>query len=311
MHARSWKPYNQLQSGIPPAKEYLAMPRRFGVIVLLLIAATFARADVFDRYLNPILANAAEQAGVKEIKKLTPELVSQHGKLIPGSGSALVIVKTNSGLNAKLQVQFARQRATKDSVAIALIDRYVTYKPGEDRAIQASGQTLLLFDKFLLDLHIGQVVPDSVGGDLKFIADGDLGYLEAVGTAKMYLVTKHLPGTDVQKTAKLVIGDVFEPKYFTGVYKLEDDGRRVAKLSLRVDDAGNVNGEYTSEQSGRSYEVFGKTGTPKHSIQFTVKFPQSEQVFNGWMFTKDGRVIAGVTKMQEREFGFHAVRVGE
>ena len=38
---------------------------------------------------------------------------------------------------------------------------------------------------------------------------------------------------------------------------------------------GQVSGQYVSDQTGREYEVFGKVESPKHKIQFTVRFPQS------------------------------------
>jgi hypothetical protein len=79
-----------------------------------------------------------------------------------------------------------------------------------------------------------------------------------------------------------------------------------------VDAEGQVTGTYTSDQTGRSYEVTGKVAnTPKHEIHFTVKFPQTEQTFHGWIFTRDARAICGSTRMQQHEFGFYALRVDE
>jgi hypothetical protein len=124
----------------------------------------------------------------------------------------------------------------------------------------------------------------------------------------MFLVTKPLAGTEPKKNAKPAVGETFEPHYFNGVYKLHDDGRRTATLTLKVDAAGEVTGEYVSEKTGQKYDVTGKVGTPKHLIQFTVKFPQSQQTFQGWMFTRDAAVICGATRFQEHEFGFYAVR---
>jgi len=70
------------------------------------------------------------------------------------------------------------------------------------------------------------VVPEKLGGDLRFVNDGGKAYLEPLGKAKLYLLTKPLPEATPKKTAKLVVGETFEPRYFNGSFKLHDDGRR-------------------------------------------------------------------------------------
>lgn len=276
----------------------------------LLAAPVSGWADVFDRYNNPLVNRAIDGDSVQEIKKLTPELLGQYGKLTD-SGGAMLVVKTNGSRNAKLVVQEARQRAGDTTVPMLLIERFVCFKPDQDQAKHAAGQTVHLYNGFQFSLDLGQVVPAEVGGDLRFVADGSWGYVEPVGKAKVYLVTKHLPGIEVKKGARPGVGDGFDPQYFNGTYQLHDDGRRNAKLTLKVDADGAVTGEYVSEQTGRSYDVYGKLLTPKHQIQFFVKFPQAEQSFQGFLFTKDAQAICGTSRMQEREFGFYAVRADE
>ena len=106
----------------------------------------------------------------------------------------------------------------------------------------------------------------------------------------------------------VVMGEKFDPKYFAGNFRLFDDGRRSGKLTLKVDDEGGVTGSYYSDKDGQKYDVQGKIGTPHHSIEFRVKFPRSEQVFKGMLFTGDGKAIAGTSRLVEREAGFYAVR---
>ena len=66
-------------------------------------------------------------------------------------------------------------------------------------------------------------------------------YLEPVGNAKMWLLTKPLPeAAPPKKGEKFVIGDVFETKFFGGKYKLYDDGRRSGTLDLEVDPDGKI-----------------------------------------------------------------------
>jgi hypothetical protein len=78
-----------------------------------------------------------------------------------------------------------------------------------------------------------------------------------------------------------------------------------------VDDDGIISGAYYSDKDGQKYEVHGRVGTPQHSVQFTVKFPRSEQTFQGWLFTGDGQVLSGSSRLAEREAGFYARRVEE
>ena len=150
-----------------------------------------------------------------------------------------------------------------------------------------------------------------MGGDLRFVVDGEKSFVEPVGKAKLYLLTKALPEATPKKTEKVVIGEKFEPRYFNGKYKLFDDGRRSGELVLKVDDDGSVSGAYYSDKDGQKYDVHGQIGTPDYSIQFTVQFPRTEQTFQGWLFTGDGKHMAGTSRMNEREAGFYATRVEE
>jgi hypothetical protein len=279
------------------------------LLVLLLAAAPARPADVFDRYTNPVLAKAAAAPGVKEIRQLTPSLIADAEGVLPDRAGALVVVRTNEGRSSKLIVQSARQKVKDKAVPILLIDRFVTYREGEERTIQAQGQNVHLFEGFQFNLDLGQVVPPSLGGDLRLVVEGRKVYAEPLGNAKMYLVTKALPLPETKATTPAVIGEPFEPRYFNGTYKLYDDGRRSGTLTLKVSDQGDVTGEFFSDKDGRRYEVAGKVGTPRHAIQFTIKFPRTKEAFQGWMFTGDGKAIAGSSRLEDREAGFYALRV--
>jgi hypothetical protein len=287
---------------------------RFAVAVLICLVATLPclAAEAFDFYVNPILARAVEAKETKEVKQLTTTDMVNNDRVLPRARAAFLIVKTNQGRYAKLLVQPARQKIDAErSVPMLLIDQYVTYKEGEERAVQANGKNLSLFPGFRLSLDLGQIVPAELGGDLRFVADGDKIHAEPLGKAKLYLVTKALPDVPPKKAAKFVAGGVFEPSWFNGTYHLRSDGRRSGKLSLKVADNGAVTGSYYSDKDGSKYPVRGRIGTPKHSLQFTIKFPRSEETFQGWMFTGDGQAITGTSRLQERETGFYARRVEE
>lgn len=281
-------------------------------IAVMALCAPLSRAHAFDDYVNPILQSAVAGTNVKALRQLTPELIADHDHVLDNMSAALVIVQTNEGRLSKLLVQAARRKIAADkTVPILLIDRFVTYREGEERAIQAAGNNVNLFGGFHLSLDIGQVVPPQLGGDVRFVVDRDKQFLEPLGRAKLYLLTKALPEAKPKKDAKVVIGATFEPRYFTGTYKLYDDGRRSGTLKLKVLGETDVQGVYYSDKDGQKYDVSGTIGVPKHSIQFIIKFPQIEQVFTGWLFTGDGKALAGSSRMLTRESGFYALRVEE
>jgi hypothetical protein len=297
------------------------MCRRFALLAVLPLFAcpSLVRADVFDNYINTLLEKVPEAAEAKQIKQLTPELIIEHNKIIPDGTAAMIVVQTNEGRMAKLLVQAARKRLNDENktlVSILLIERFATYKAGTERAVQISGGNIFLFDGFQFSLDLGQVVPNTLTPDLRFVADEKEDkasvYLEPLGRAKMWIMTKPLPEAAPKKGGgKFVIGEVFEPKYFNGKFKLYDDGRRSGVLELAVDEDGDVSGHYFSDKDGERYKVSGKVLMPKHSIQFTVKFPRTEQTFRAWLFTGTGLALTGWSKIQDREAGFYATRVEE
>jgi hypothetical protein len=282
----------------------------FLVMSALVAFAALSHADSFDHYTNPILGKIDKAKEAQAVKRVTAEQMVEHARALPSITGCFLVVRTGDGRMAKLLVQPGRQRIDdKRTVPILMIDRFVTYREGEERAIQVQGQNIRLFENFRFSLDIGQVVPDTVPADLRFVTDGDKVYVEPVGKAELYLVTKHLPGVTPKKPAKLEVGSTFEARYFNGKYKLYDDGRRSGILQLKVAENGDVEGHYYSDKDGQKYEVSGKVGSPLYSIQFRITFPRTIQYFQGFLFTGDGKAITGSSKLQERETGFYAVRV--
>jgi hypothetical protein len=276
-----------------------------------LLAPRCAAADAFDHYLNPILAKAVESDSALALKELTADQVSDYDRVLKNIPAAMVIVRTNGGRLAKLLVQPAQQKVGDRTVPMLLIERYVTYKDGEEQTLLASGKGLCLFPGFRLNLDLGQVVPEELGGDVQFVVDGDTKAMRPMGKAKLFVLTKAMPEATPKKGPKLVVGDTFEPRYWNGTFKLYDDGRRSGKLVLKVEDDGNVTGSYYSDRDGAKYDLHGQIGKPAHSIQFTVKFPRSEQTFNGWLFTADAAAMAGMSRIVDRDAGFYAIRIEE
>jgi hypothetical protein len=289
--------------------------RRFvalGIVVLLCMAQQTLGADGFDRYINPILSKAPGAPGVKQFEQLTAADLARGEGVLPNQSGALVLVQTNDGRNCKLLLESARQKVdASTSVPILLIDRYVTYRQGQEQTVEIAGQNVSLFDGFRFNLDIGQVVPEQLGGDIRFVVKDGKGLVEPLGKAKLFLLTKPLAEAAPKKNDKMIVGETFEPRFFDGTYKLHSDGRRSGKLTLKVAEDGEVAGSFYSDKDGQKYDVKGKIGTPRHSIQFTIKFPRSVESFQGWLFTGDGMALAGTSRLKEREAGFYALRLEE
>src|SRR5262245_61968446 len=116
------------------------------------LAPGASAADAFEGYTNPILAKVPGAEGVQELKQLTPSLLADHDRVLAGTSAAFLVVKTNDGRWSKLLVQSARQKLDdKRSLPILLIERFVTYKEGEERAVVASSKNVYLFANFRLN----------------------------------------------------------------------------------------------------------------------------------------------------------------
>lgn len=285
-----------------------------GIVVTGLVAVPVkeAKVDPFEFFVNPTLNKTLDSDNVKKVKELPLDDLAEFERVLPNTTGTLLLVKTTQGRNAKLLVQSARQKLPGDKfLPILLIDRYVTYKEGEEQTILTRGEGIKLYPGFRFSLDLGQVVPEEVPGDITLVKDGVAVKVKVLEMARLAVLVKYDKGIEPAKSPKVVIGEPFEPKYFNGVYKLSDDGRRSGKLALQVDGEGNVVGSYTSDKDGAKYELRGRVGTPPHAIQFTVNFPRTEQVYNGWLFTGDGKVIVGTSRLLNRETGFQAVRIEE
>lgn len=289
----------------------------FATLVVLVLTGSLA-ADAFDNYTNPVLDKVPGADGVKELHELTSEQILEHEDVLPSVKGALVVVYTNDARWAKLLVSAAAQKfqagpgAPAEVVPMLRIERFMTYREASERAVKASGQNLSVFPGLHFHLEMGQIVPAKFGGDLTIVETKPRQFaLKPVGKAKLYLVTKPLPDATPKKGPKVEFGGKFEPKFFNGTFKLADDGRRSGALRLAVDDSNDVTGTFVSDLDGAEYEVRGAVAKPSHKILFTIKFPQTEQIYEGFMFTGNGKAIAGVSKLQDREAAFVATRVDD
>ena len=150
------------------------MVRFLPLAALLLFLANQSRADSFDNYTNLVLKKVADADGVKEIKQLTPVLMSENENVLPKTDAAFVVVYTNESRYSKLLVRSGfRKIDAERKIPMLFIERFVTYKEGEERQVLADGKNVNLFAGFRFNLDIGQVVPEELGGDLRLVvADG-------------------------------------------------------------------------------------------------------------------------------------------
>lgn len=285
---------------------------KYGLAVLVLFAANLAcYADAFDDYTSVHLKKVAESDHAKPMKRLTREDLIAACQVLPKVDGAFLIVRTNDNRWAKLLVSPGAQKV-KDGPAIPLllIDRFTTYKEGEERARVADGKNVRLFPDFRFNLDIGAIVPEKgLGADLRFVNDKDGPVLEPIDKAEIFLVEKHLAEVTPVKGGKVVVGPKFTAQLFNGKYTVHDDGKVPSELQLTVNAKGEVTGWMFSGATGAKYEVFGQVGpNPMFGIQFTVALPRTQQTFTGWMFTSDPSAIAGYSRIEGREAGFYAVR---
>ncbi|HEV3143136.1 MAG TPA: hypothetical protein VGZ47_04550 [Gemmataceae bacterium] len=292
---------------------------RWLTLICLFCLAVQVRADAFDNYTNPVLAKVPEAAEAKPVQELTPQMILDNDQVLPNVKAAMIVVYSNDNRWSKLLVTAARQKIAGPPgsepivVPILRIERFATMREASERAILVEGKNISLFPDFHFHLDLGQVVPPKLGGDLS-VSEPQPKQLvvKPVGKAKMYLLTKQLPDAKPPKSEKMDFSSgKFDPKFFAGTYKFSDDGRRSGTLRIKVNDENDISGTFVTDLDGREYDVSGSVSKPSHKILFTIKFPRTEEAFEGYMFTGNGKAIAGTSKLEDREGGFYAVRVEE
>jgi hypothetical protein len=281
------------------------------VVFSLLAFASAARADRFDDISNPEIGRLIASGSATAVETLTATAVGPAPKL-GGSQSAVVFVRTREGRSAKLLLQFGYQKLPGGRVPMALIERFATFKDGEERTVTAKGGGTQLFAGLQFGFDLGQALPPAIGGDLDVQSESGQVVLRPVNGAKLFLLGKPLDAAAPGVAATAVTGGPIEPKHFNGRFKLFADGRRSGQMTLTVaEPAGEVTGHFYSDKDGRKYEVTGKLGPARHQVQLTIRYPQSVETLSGWLFTGDGQAIAGVSRLGDREAGFYATRMSE
>ena len=266
-------------------------------------------ADRFDSYSRPALIKLLSGSGVVTRKSVGVSDLIDNDRVLPKQTASVLIVKTNGNRLCKLQVVAGRQKVNDTlQLPVLIIEKFATFKDGEERAISASGSSLAVYSGFRLNLDLGQIVPNDLPADLEVKSDNGRLFVQSSGKSEIWLVTAPLPDPLPARSARPIANDKFLVSHWNGNYLLHDDGRRSGSLEISVDAQGELSGFYYSSKDGAKYEVKGKVGPAPHAVQFGVRFPRSEQIYQGFLFTGDLSAMAGVSRFGDRETGFYAVR---
>jgi hypothetical protein len=194
---------------------------------------------------------------------------------------------------------------------VLLIERFDTFDAGNINTRLARGKDVILFDGFQIDLDGGQIVPEGQGGDIQFLTKGEAGpRLTALGKAKLYTFTKPLVSKE-PGAGRPSIGRGVLPSDFNGRYRLFANGQWSGTMDLKVDDDGVASGRFRSDLNGASYPVTGKVAADvPHKIAFAIKFPRTHQDYDGLLWTEGKGAMAGTLIMNDRAYGFFALREG-
>jgi len=270
-------------------------------------SAVVLGADVFERHPATLVKRLAEEG--EGVKQLTMNDAAKLKPLAPTIGSPCLMARTDEGGYAKLLVAWGlkKGKGSDKPTPVLLIERYVTYRGDRLDLTSASGKDVMLFPGFGFNLDIGQVVPDGQGADILFTVDGDL---VPADNAKLVVINgSQLPAAD--KTTRRDPNDHegVLPEDFTGVWKLNADGRWLGELDLKLTENGKATGTFTSEESKNSYDVTGQTGSTPHNLKLEVFLANTQLSVDGYLWTKDKSQLAGTVTMTGRKFGFVATRV--
>ncbi len=280
-------------------------------LTLILQTAAGVSAGEFERLEGDRLATIAGSDVVKRVGVLTLKELDRFPAVLRDSRSTFLIVKTGLGHYTRMLVSPAlRKPEASDAPAapVLVLEQFDTFEPGKSGSRLASEKGVILFDGFQVDLDSGQVVPKGQGGDVAFFQGGSAGpRLEAVGKAEILTITKPL-AIDASKGSPSP-GKTVIPGDFTGRFRLHADGRWNGWLELEVAEDRQITGRFRSEPNGTSYLVTGQVGIdPPHKSTFVVKFPRTEQEYDAFLATEGKNTLSGTFLMNERTFGFFAVR---
>jgi hypothetical protein len=280
---------------------------------LLSVVSATCRGGEFDRIEGDRIAGLIQGGDAKAHSMLTIRELEGLPTVLKDTRSAFLVVKTSQGNYARLLAVPALRKPPQGEappLPVLLLERFDTFEPGRSASRVARGSGMVLFDGFQVDLDAGIVVPEGQGGDLVFRAKEGAGpRIETLGTAGLYSLSRPIAVSETagrpSRSAGVVASDV------AGQYTLYADGRWSGLLELIVSDDRQITGHFRSEPGGNSYSVRGEVASdPPNRLTFKIKFPRTEQEYEGFLWTEAKWGLAGTFTMLDRKFGFFAVREG-
>lgn len=279
------------------------------MISLLLLLLPSAPPSPFERLQRPDLASLVKTPAFKSLGSVSEADLAENDRWLAPGGASFAIVRTRGGRFSKILLNPGRLKTTNGNTEpMVLVEQFVTFKDGEERAFISRGENRAIFPGTEMDLDLGQVVPERIGGDLRLVNEGGKLFLQVRSGVGLWLGVDKFPVPASGPNAVPMVTDKFQQEYFRGKFQLHDDGRRSGTLSLEVKEGGEILGKYFSDKDGTSYEVRGRLGPQPHQIEFGIRFPRTEQMYRGFLFTGNAQTIAGTSRMGDRETGFYAQR---
>lgn len=275
--------------------------------VCLFVPASAQALDAFDRFTLAqmrAVAKASEPAAELTLRGATELKALGRGVTTP-----CAIFKTDQGNWTKALVTWGLRKTVDGPVPVLIVERYVTYDATRGGATTATGRDVMLFAGFAYDFDIGQVVPPGIGQDIAFTEERTLRTADGI---QMFAVSG--PPAVEESTSAAPNPNDHEgilPRDFSGVWKLDADGRWRGTFEFEVDDEGNVGGKYLSDETQSTYNIVGRVDRGGNRLVFEVELPNAPQSYEAYLWTTDKSAMAGITTLSERRFGFHAVRVVE
>lgn len=271
----------------------------------------FARADQFDAIEGKRLAEALKGPDAKAVERLTIADLGTMPSALKDARGALLAVKTSRGNVARLLVVPELRKPEEGAgppIPVFVLERFDTFDASDLSARIVRGRAMMLFPGFQVDLDTGQVVPEGQGGDLTYPRGGEPA-LAAMNGTTLFALAKP-PAPDPSKPPQPTPGRAVVPADFAGRYRLFANGQWSGTLDLTVE-GRDVSGQFRSDTHGSSYPVSGQVAADEpNRVALTIKFPRSHADLDGRLWTDGKGAIAGTFRLQERPFGFFAVREG-
>ena len=280
--------------------------------VFLLILPATSRADQFESIEGKALVAAMKGADAKAVERLTLNDLGALPNVLKDARSTLLAVKTTKGNVTRLLVtpELRKPEGGGAPMPVFLLERFDTFDNEDLSARLAKGREMVLFPGFQVDLDTGQVVPEGRGGDLSYVVDKDIPTLVVLKGAKLYTLNR-VPAPDPTKPPQPTPGRAVVPRDFAERYRLFANGQWSGTLDLAVDPKGEVSGQFRSDTHGAAYPVTGQVAVDvPNKVALIVKFPRSRGEFDGYLWTEGKGALAGTFHLNDRTFGFFAVRDG-